>query len=105
MDVEENDFTLLVISLIDKYDEALVGDSYTSEYDCESEGYEGVYAEFNYQIDDRIDDNGGRDYEDIISENIAKDLKKEYGITFGVSLDRRDAFPNGYASYILTVDS
>lgn len=57
---------------------------------------DGIYFEFDYQIDDRVER-----MDDDVKLNIEKILGDEYG----VSISRNDAFPNGYASYTITIDS
>jgi len=101
--MDKKEFEKKIASLIRKYDDALAFDDiqmteYTLDID---DGEELIYAEFTYQIDDRIDDNGGRDSDVDIIKHIINDI----GDKFGVDLNRMDAFPNGYATYKLTIDS
>jgi|TARA_R110000824_G_scaffold105368_5_gene249318 hypothetical protein len=88
----------LFTNAIKKSDEALVFDIEINESSIEDgeDGEEFIYFEFLYQIDDRID----RDDNDV---KVA--IKKEIGDKYGVSIDRMDAFTNGYAAYKVTIDS
>lgn len=82
------------IDAIKKSDEAIYGEiEVDSEEIDKSEDY--FYFEFNYQIDDRIE----RMDKDVIAS-----MKKILGEDYGVSINRLDAFPNGYASYSIKID-
>jgi len=82
------------IDIIKKCDKGLVYD-----IDVSYSNYDGddVYCELSYQIDDRIDNRGS-------DNNVRLLIKNELGDSFGVSVDRMDAFPNGYDSYKVTID-
>lgn len=83
----------IFIDAIKKSDIAIVHDVTNTEYYFE-EGF-GVYCEFEYQIDDRIER---------MDSEVSTKMKEIIGAQYGVSLDRVDAFPNGYAAYKLTID-
>lgn len=103
---EQKAFNKFVSGLIKKHDNGLAFNQIDmSEFsEDEWDGDESLYAEFDYQIDDRVDESGQRDDEKIICKNIEKALIDEFDKKFGASLNRNDAYPNGYASYTLTVD-
>lgn len=98
--MNKKDFETLIVKLIVKYDDGLAFNNVDMTDDTSEieEGTEYLYAEFTYQIDDRNNDRGS-------DKDIMKNLRKVLGSKYGVTLDRVDAFPNGYAAYKLTIDS
>ena len=67
---------------------------------CQIEGYEeDEYFYVRYvQLDDRLTDNHYSDY-----NKIEGNISKELGVS-SVSMDRVDAFPNGFAAYSISID-
>tara|TARA_R110000868_G_scaffold176916_5_gene414988 strand:+ start:3492 stop:3845 length:354 start_codon:yes stop_codon:yes gene_type:complete len=59
-----------------------------------------LYAYLTYQVDDRIIEDTG-----MCPEDTAKGIKKALGKKYGVSGDRIDAYPNGYAAEGITFDA
>lgn len=77
--------------------EESVLDDYISSFATDiDEEYGSIYFTFEYQIDDRVSRS---------DEDVELNIKKILGSDYGVSVDRMDAFPNGYASYKITIDS
>jgi hypothetical protein len=56
----------------------------------------GIFFQFKYQIDDRIDR---------MDNDVETNIQKIIGDEYGVSVDRTNAFPNGYAAYTITINS
>ena len=56
---------------------------------------DGIYFEFSYQIDDRID---RMDYD------VENSMQNILGDEYGVDVRRLDAYPNGYAYYKIIID-
>ena len=77
------------ISLIKKAEIALAFD------DVEVIHYEEDEIEVDYQIDDRI--------EDRTDKSVVTAILKVLGDDWDAGIDRRDAFPNGYATYKLSI--
>ena len=90
--MEKDDYSKLFIKAIIKADIALVTEIEIQTLTIE-DAY--LYAELSYQIDDRIER---------MDNDVKKAIEKELGKDYGVSIDRLDAFPNGYASYNVTID-
>lgn len=100
----KKEYNKLFIDAIKKSDKALDGnitvdteiintkDDY--DYDVKEEDL-GIYFEYKYQIDDRIER---------MDEDVVDSMKKILGEEYGVSIDRLDAYPNGYAYYSITID-
>lgn len=83
----------MFIKAIKKADKAVVFKIENTECDVDEDG---VYFEFDYQIDDR---------KSRLDSDVEDKIKKIIGDGYGVSVDRKDAFPNGYAAYTVTIDS
>lgn len=97
-------YTKLFTDAIKKSDEALDGEieikvetiETKEDYDFDiSEEELGIYFEYRYQIDDRIE----RMDKDVVAK-----MKKILGPDYGVSISRLDAYSNGYAYYSITID-
>lgn len=82
-----------IFKAIKEIEKSLVFDITVDSYDDEDDD---LYIELSYQIDDRVQ----RGYD----KSIECELCDVLGDGFGASLDRVDAFPNGYAAYKLTID-
>jgi hypothetical protein len=81
-----------LIALVTKHESALVYDVEIKSYDNNEEE---LYCELSYQIDDRK----GR-----MDSEVENAIQAELGEEYGVSVDRQDAYPNGYAHYHVTID-
>lgn len=97
-------YNKLFTDAIKKSDEALVGEitikaetiETKEDYDFDiSEEELGIYFEYRYQIDDRIER---------MDEDVVVEMQKILGPDYGVSINRLDAFPNGYAAYSIKID-
>ena len=55
----------------------------------------GLYFEFYYKIDDRIDR---------MDSEVEVSIQNILGDEYGVSVNRIDAYPNGYAYYSVVID-
>jgi hypothetical protein len=97
-------YTKLFIDAIKKSDEALDGEieikvetiETKEDYDYDINEEElGIYFEYRYQIDDRIE----RMDEDVVTK-----MEKILGPDYGISISRLDAYSNGYAYYSITID-
>jgi hypothetical protein len=95
--MERKDYIKLFTDAIKQSEKALVFD-----IDIDYDSFDGdeIYIDFSYQIDDRIADRCGRTDEEVIAS-----IKKIIGDSYGVSIYRQDAFPNGYAAYKATFDN
>jgi hypothetical protein len=100
----EKEYTKLFTGAIKKSDKALVGEididtesvETKEDYDYPvSEDELGIYFRYKYQIDDRIER---------MDDEVVNKMKKILGPDYGVSIDRLDAYPNGYAYYSITID-
>jgi len=81
-----------IIEAIKKSDIALIGHIRVDDTGPEEDYF---YAEFYYQIDDRID-RMDKDVEDSILSILGED--------YGVNVNRLDEYANGYAYYCVTID-
>jgi hypothetical protein len=72
------------------YGEITLEDGYVDE--------DGIYFEFSYQIDDRVDRVDRMDYE------VENSLQNILGDEYGVDVRRIDDYPNGYAYYKIYID-
>lgn len=81
-----------LIALVKKHEPALVGSIDVKHYDNEDDEF---YCQLSYQIDDRI----GR-----MDSEVKNGISAELGDDYGVSVNRMDAYPNGYAHYHVTID-
>lgn len=79
-----------LIALIKKHDPAVVFDIDVKYYEADP-----LYAELAYQIDDRIER---------MDKDVKDALKAELGKDYYASVERMDAFPNGYAYYKVTIE-
>ena len=94
--MKREEYIKLFTDALTKSEKALV---YDIDVDYEDFEEDCVYVDFSYQIDDRIATKIGRS-----DEEVEESIKKLIGDSYGVSISRRDAFPNGYAAYIATFD-
>lgn len=91
--MEKEDYIKLFTDAIKESDKAIVFEVKNTECDIYDEG---IYFEFDYQIDDRIER---------MDNDVESNIQKIIGDNYGVSISRNDAFPNGYAAYTVTIDS
>ena len=89
----KEEYIKLFTDVIKKSDKAIVFSIENTECNIDDEG---IYFEFDYQIDDRIER---------MDDDVKSNIKKIIGDKYGVSIRRNDAFPNGYAAYTITIDS
>jgi hypothetical protein len=89
----KEDYVKLFTDAIKKSDSAIVFKIENRVSDIEDDH---IYFLFDYQIDDR---------KRKIDEDVKLNMKKILGDKYGVSVDRVDAFPNGYAAYTVVIDS
>ena len=89
----KKEYIKLFTKAIKKSDKALVFDIENTECAIDEDG---VYFEFDYQIDDR---------KNRLDTDVVLNIKKWIGDEYGVSINRVDVFPNGYAAYTITIDS
>ena len=89
----KEEYIKLFTDVIKKSDKAMVFEIENTECNIDDEG---IYFEFDYQIDDRIER---------MDDDVKSNIKKIIGDKYGVSIRRNDAFPNGYAAYTITIDS
>ena len=90
--MNEKEYSEFFIEAIKKSEKALFGvisldDSFVDE--------DGLYFRFSYQIDDRIDR---------MDDDVKQSIQYIIGEDYGVIVSRVDAYPNGYASYRVTID-
>lgn len=90
----EKDYIKLFVDAIKKSDEGMVFDIHIGECDIDEDG---IYFEFKYQVDDRIDRRSNNE--------IKADIQKIIGDSYGVDIDCVDSFINGYSAYKVTIDS
>lgn len=81
-----------LIALVTKHESALVYYVEVKHYDNEDDEF---YCQLSYQIDDRK----GR-----MDSEVKNAIQAELGDDYGVSVNRMDAYPNGYAHYHVTID-
>lgn len=91
--MEKKEYIKLFTNAIKKSDEAIVFKIKNTECDISDEG---IYFEFDYQIDDKIER---------LDSEVESKIQNILGDQYGVSISRNDAFPNGYASYTITIDA
>ena len=91
--MKKKDYIKLFTDAIKKSDSAIV---FRIKNTRSYIGDDRVYFAFDYQIDDRI----GR-----MDNDVKSNIEKIIGDKYKVSVNRNDAFPNGYAAYTVTIDS
>ena len=79
------------VNAVKKFETGLKYDIIVESFSHEIEdGEEYLECEMTYQIDTRIDR---------LDSEIVKQLEAEFENEFNVSVDKEDAYPNGYAYY------
>lgn len=100
----KEEYNKLFIDAIKKSDPALIGNiEIDSEIIDTEEDYDipvkpedlGIYFCYKYSKDDRIER---------LDKQVVESMKKILGDTYGVSIDRLDAYPDGTAYYAITID-
>lgn len=80
------------VDAIKKSDISIVYEIEVSYFDIDGED---IYFDFEYQIDDRVER---------LDSDVEDNIKNILGEDYYASVKRLDAFPNGYASYKVTIE-